>query len=475
MSETKNATRGRWPTTRPGPRVGVRVASLAVAAVVGAALIIGLTRITWQRVDQLQVKLATLHPESFAAGVRIQSGIRRINDTLLRYRLLTQDSDGDKFRTEAGGLLQWIQKRADQETNPLESAFLHQIDAAYWDYYTNSLAILNAPKPLLGRAGAFQTSYRRVDEQSTTLLGLCETFIQSQQKAFDQFVVQTNDTLAGFQEMLRASVLLVLVLGAVLVGLVYRDMIAPLRHQLSESQAIIERQEKLASLGVLSAGLAHEIRNPLTAIRFRLFSLNKLLPSSEAAEDAAVISNEITRLERILEDFLRFARPAEPERVGVPAQRLLQETYDLMREPLQDAGITLDLRPGEPLWVDVDTAQIKQVLINLLKNAAESMEHGGAITLHAQTERHGISSRQPAVALEVSDTGRGIPPDVQKRLFDPFFTTKESGTGLGLPIAARIVEKHGGVIRYRTHAGQGTLFKVVLPQYRNHESQYSAN
>jgi signal transduction histidine kinase len=314
-----------------------------------------------------------------------------------------------------------------------------------------------------------------VGEQSTNLLALCDAFIENQQTAFDRFVVETTFTLDGFQQMLRMAAVLILGLGAVLVGLAYRDLIAPLRLQLSESQAIIERQEKLASLGVLSAGLAHEIRNPLTAIRFRLFSLKKALPSADAAEDVAVISNEISRLERILEDFLRFARPAEPQLVAVPAQRLLEEVFDLMHEEVQERGMTFTLEPGEPLWVRVDTAQLKQVLINLVKNAADSTRPGGTITLRAQAERQGASARQPCVALEVSDTGTGIPADVQKRLFDPFFTTKEGGTGLGLPIAARIVEKHAGAIRYRTPAEQGTTFKVLLPRYPDHESQDSAH
>jgi signal transduction histidine kinase len=111
-------------------------------------------------------------------------------------------------------------------------------------------------------------------------------------------------------------------------------------------------------------------------------------------------------------------------------------------------------------------AQIKQVLINLVRNAAESIGQNGVITLSIRLE----GRRDSMVALEVTDDGKGIPRDVQLRLFDPFFTTKEGGTGLGLPIAARIVEKHGGELRYRTELNRGTTFSVVLPRWNEHET-----
>jgi signal transduction histidine kinase len=469
MSGSNHTTPGPESASASPTQVRVRLAGLALAAVISAVLIIGLTRATWQRVDELDSKFATLHPESFDIGVRVQSSIRHLNDTLLRFRLRKEPADNESFRAAADELKQWIENKAASETGPLEAAFLAKIETAYLEYYTNSLDILDdKPGILQSRAGAFQESYRRVEARSEDLLALCETFVENQRTAFRQCVTETNDTLAGFQQMLRGSAIFTLVLAGALVVLVYRGMIAPLRHQLSASRAIIERQEKLASLGVLAAGLAHEIRNPLTAIRFRLFSLNKALPAGDPTEDATVISGEIARLERILQDFLRFARPADPDPVPVPAQRLLQDVHDLMLEQLRRNEISLQFEPGDTLWVNVDTAQLKQVLINLVQNAADSVGSDGSITLRARTERG-------AVALDVSDTGKGIPPEVEKRLFDPFFTTKDAGSGLGLPIAARIVEKHGGSIRYRTQKDAGTTFTVLLPLHPDHESESAAD
>jgi signal transduction histidine kinase len=123
------------------------------------------------------------------------------------------------------------------------------------------------------------------------------------------------------------------------------------------------------------------------------------------------------------------------------------------------------LEKSAPMYINVDLAQIKQVLINLVQNAADSITQGGTITLRARHDRKNLPQGETdVVILEVADTGDGIPPEVERRLFDPFFTTKETGTGLGLPIAARIVEKHGGALQYQTQVHHGTTFGIVLPQ-----------
>jgi signal transduction histidine kinase len=223
---------------------------------------------------------------------------------------------------------------------------------------------------------------------------------------------------------------------------------------------------------VLAAGVAHEIRNPLTAIKFRLHSLKKHLPGAGADdEDAGVIGSEITRLERIVRDFLQFARPSEPELTVMPVQRLFEEVRGLLGVPLKKAAIELKVEPANGAWVRADAQQLKQVLINLVQNSADSIGRNGVIILRV---RNGSGSaprdRGQAVILEVADNGKGIPPEVRKRLFDPFFTTKEGGTGLGLPIAARIVEKHGGELRYQTELRRGTTFSVILPRAQEYES-----
>ena len=170
-----------------------------------------------------------------------------------------------------------------------------------------------------------------------------------------------------------------------------------------------------------------------------------------------------------MKDVLEFARPSEPELVAVPAQRMLEEIGALLKPQLERAAIELKIESSEPVWVRADTQQIKEVLINLVQNAADSIGRDGTVTLRVRDERN------QHVAFDVADTGRGISPEVQKRLFDPFFTTKEGGTGLGLSIAARIIEKHGGELHYETQPNHGTTFSVVLPRIVEHERQDSAH
>lgn len=229
-------------------------------------------------------------------------------------------------------------------------------------------------------------------------------------------------------------------------------------------RAIHEKSEKFASLAVFAAGVAHEIRNPLTAIKARLFTHQKrFVAGSPEAGDTIFISEEIGRLERIVREFLQFARPSDPLLAPVSPDELLCEVRELLAPQLAKSSIVLTLADAVSTPVRADRQQIKQVLINLVRNAAESIGHDGRVTLRARQRRVGFGGRVgEAVTLEVKDSGPGIPAEVQKQLFDPFFTTKACGTGLGLSIAERIVEKHGGALRFST-GKKGTTFRLVLP------------
>jgi signal transduction histidine kinase len=470
MDETIHSSRGLPRITRTGAVTKLRLALLALTLLCGSALVILVNRTTWQRLDRLQDEFAGLRAESFYLGVRMRGEIQWLNDTLLRYRLRGDTADAEAFRNQAQNLEQWLETGNTNAITKLEQRLFQEVGIAYRDYLEESLNLLEASRGRLAstQAREFRISYEKVQQQSQNLLKLCDSFINNQRSAFDDFLKESNNTLSTFQWLLRFSLGLLLALAVALALLVYRGMIAPLRHQLTESQAIIDRQEKLASLGVLAAGVAHEIRNPLTAIKFRLFSLKKTLPvNGESNEDVVVIGSEISRLERILKDVLLFARPAEPELVHMPAQRIVQEVCELLKPHLEKSAIELNLEPSEEVWIRADRQQLKQVLINLVQNAADSIERDGTITLSVCPET--ARGHHGAVAIEVTDTGKGIPPDVEQRLFDPFFTTKEGGTGLGLPIAARIVEKHGGELRYQTESGRGTTFAILLPQISDHE------
>lgn len=249
------------------------------------------------------------------------------------------------------------------------------------------------------------------------------------------------------------------------IAAVYRGVVVePLREKLTESTALMEHQNKLAHFGQLLGSLAHEIRNPLTAINARLYTLQKAVPENTAEhKDALVIRSEINRLDHIVKDYLTLARPAEPRVIPVRAEQIYGELNDLLGPDLSQQGIDLKVEGLTARPFRADPQQIKQVLINLIQNAAEAIGRDGTITLSAHVDGRLRDSNKDAVALEVEDTGPGIPRDVQEKLFDPFFSTKENGTGLGLAIAAHIVEKHGGKVLFESREGKGTTFRILLP------------
>lgn len=293
-----------------------------------------------------------------------------------------------------------------------------------------------------------------------------ETYVWSRvDQMRDTGTIITPTEVAALHRLQTWSSFVLLVGGGALALLVYQGIVVPLQKRLRQSQRVMERQEKLSSLGVMAAGIAHEIRNPLTSIKVRLFTQQQLLkPGSEEADDNIFLAGEISRLEKIVNDVLGFARPSDPAFAVIEATRPLRELLPLLHPLLRNSKVQLREEYLADPQIKADAAQLKQVLINLVKNAAEAMPAGGIVTLRTRTERRGLGPRAAAVAiLEVADNGPGIPPDVALRLFDPFFTTKASGTGLGLSIAARIVEMHGGTLEYSTQSNRGTTFRIVLP------------
>jgi signal transduction histidine kinase len=360
----------------------------------------------------------------------------------------------------------WIDQKAPTLTTAREKDVLKEIDSAYAEYLRMAeelRAKMPAVRELIPPGAA---ELRKFVEQSRRLADLGQLLARAHYDSREQVVAHANHTLGQLRMSVLGMLALLFVFAVALAVVVYRQMIAPLRIKLVESQAQARQNEKLAALGMLAAGVAHEIRNPLTAIKAALFiQQKKFAPGSPEGADVQLVEREILRLERIVNQFLQFARPAEPELRVLTADLPLQEVETLLAAQLAKRGIRLQREPCPPMNIKADLSQINQVLINLVQNAADSVDASGTITLRARHARkHLPNGEGEAVILEVADTGKGIPPEVEKRLFDPFFTTKESGTGLGLSIAARIVEKHGGTLQYQTRVGQGTTFGVVLPR-----------
>ena len=228
---------------------------------------------------------------------------------------------------------------------------------------------------------------------------------------------------------------------------------------LRKTEAQLIRSEKLAALGQLAAGIAHEIRNPLTSINILIHSLRDK-PSDEERrqEDLRVIEEEIRRINEIVDQFLRFAKPAPPLLQQADVLSLFEETLQLLKPQIEKHRISVEKEfPSLPPTV-LDREQMKQVILNLLLNALQAMPGGGRLRLSGQ-----VLEDNRWIQLSIQDTGVGILPEDMNKLFDPFFSTKEGGVGLGLSIAHRILDQHRGKIQAESTPGRGTLFTLWLP------------
>ena len=262
---------------------------------------------------------------------------------------------------------------------------------------------------------------------------------------------------------------LLFVLGTAMAVGIYRHLIAPLRVKLVDTQSFADQHEKLASLGLRASDVAHEMRNPLRSIKIGVsFQKSKFPSGAPERANAEVVEREIVRLEHILDDFLVFTLSAVPKLALVKLETFLDELRRFFAPQLNASNIQLVTEITVPLQVRADVAQLKQAVINLVQNAAASIGHNGRITLSARPDRKLLAGQETDVAvLEVADTGKGIPSEVEKQIFQPFFTTNTDGTGLGLSIAAQIVKKHGGELLYQTRMNHGSIFNVVLPRWVN--------
>lgn len=452
--------------------VKVRLMSFALAIVVAALMIGWAAHTTWLKVEQLSARLTRVQIESFQTANQFRANLQGLDGILLLYQSNHNPRERDRFLEDWRKMDTWIDVQRPLLTTEREGVILDKINAAYDDYYAAATNLLSRIEHQTSATQFDKEGFDRVDAQSKRLRNLGDDLIEAHRQSLSQFLDDSRRALFYLRGLIFGSLLVMLVLVGWLAVVVYNEMIFPLRMKLVESREIIERQEKLASLGVLAAGVAHEVRNPLTAIKARLFTLQKhLAKGSSESETAGIIGGEINRLERIVRDFLQFARPSEPTFVKTSMGATLEEIKSLLEASLEKRGIQLKLEPVPQAEVRIDAQQIKQVLINLIQNGADSIEGKGSITLRVLREERDLAgARRPVVITEITDTGKGIPPEVEKRLFDPFFTTKETGTGLGLSIAARIVEKHGGILQYQTVMNHGTTFGIVLPYEQLHET-----
>jgi two-component system sensor histidine kinase HydH len=236
--------------------------------------------------------------------------------------------------------------------------------------------------------------------------------------------------------------------------LIFRDL-----GEVRRLQDEIRRTEKLAAIGGLAAGVAHEIRNPLSSIKgLASYFKNKFEEDTDDKEAAGVMIQEVDRLNRVISELLEFAGPTQLNPRSTDINALLEHSVRLIQKEAATKGVKIELNLSrQQMAAEIDSDRFSQCLLNLYLNALQAMDKGGRLTIENSIKEKGL------IKIEIKDTGPGIHTEDQNKIFDPYFTTKSKGTGLGLAIVHKIIEAHKGEIKVRNVSGQGAAFTIIIP------------
>ncbi|MCC5807680.1 MAG: hypothetical protein JJU00_15250 [Opitutales bacterium] len=390
--------------------------------------------------------------------------VRAIDVALMQYEVRKDQASWSQFVEQSRALDTWLRQRAEYLATPEEKNALVRIHNTYVEFIERA-RIYEGNRFVADMFTPKRIARANLENTISNLLSLGNDLSNAHQARLAGLFKETRDALQLIAVFTVAAFM-------TLVGMLtwqgvelYRRYVAPLRLQVIEQSERLERQEKIASLGMLASGVAHEIRNPLAAIKARLYTLRKAVRSDvSATEDADIIQGEINRLEDIVRDFLKLARPPDPQIGPVAVDNVLAEVAELLRPDFESRGIRIEGGNATGVTAQLDREQLKQCLINLAQNGADSIDGTGTITIgSAEEDVDWEGRRRKTLCIRVADTGCGIPHDVQRRLFDPFFTTKADGTGLGLALTQRLVNGMGGRIAFQTQPGSGTTFNLYFP------------
>jgi len=392
----------------------------------------------------------------------------------------------------------WLKKARSSAQTDIERSILNQIESEYLRYIFARDQVIKLYEDGKREAGAER--HWDVRKQFFAIQDLCDQYRAIHNEQIRQARIESRAQTKMINRMTLVALPSVLVLAILLAYILLNQILKPIRilsmeatgidinsplpkemtalrkrvhslmenvdqtqSELQQSREHLLQTEKLAVVGKLAAGVAHTIRNPLTSVNMRLFSLERSLELSQTQqEDFEVISEEVRHIDTIVQNFLEFARPPKLKIQSISPSEVVDMALQLLRHRLESYGVQVELDRQQRLpMVEADPEQLKEVLINLLVNACEAMGEGGLIVIR---EEEGVAEPLGrVVVIRVKDNGPGIPKSVRDKVFQPFFSTKEEGTGLGLSIAYRIVEEHGGWLSLKSKEGEGTTFTITLP------------
>jgi signal transduction histidine kinase len=454
----------------------------------------------WQtdRMDDLFTSVVDTSVAGLQAAAELETALVR-QKGLTTYFFLDGNADWLRQLDELNvSFHTWLKKARNLAQSDKELGILHEIESKYLHYTFARDQVID-----LYRSGKREAGARRhwdVREEFFAIQALCEQYKQIQKEDISLARARSRAQAKTINTMALVAVPAVLILGIVLAYILLKYILGPIRQmamagdvapgnltfpdemtalrsrmdslienvdqtqtQLEQSREHLAQAEKLAMVGKLAAGVAHSIRNPLTSVNMRLFSLQKSLKLTSAQqEDLEVISEEIGHIDTIVQNFLEFSRPPKLKLQKISPSDVVDMALQLLRHRLESYGIRVEIERERRLSeVEADPEQLKEVLINLLINACEVLSSGGLIVIR---EEEGLAEPLgQVVVIRVRDNGPGMPKSIRDKVFQPFFSTKEEGTGLGLSIAYRIVEEHGGWLSVKSKVEEGTTFTITLP------------
>lgn len=483
-----------WRNLSLRARVFILLAALVLTTIGGGLVTL------WHNVamDSLLTSLIDQNVASYQAAEQLESSLLEQKGFLTYYFLDGNPAWLKEIARYNQAFLEWLgraQKTA--YTEPMEE-IISRIAAEYHQYVLSREKVIDLYRE--GRREEGAKLHWEVRRQYLDIQNLCRRYKVTQEYVISRVRTESQARARFINAFALVAVPVVALLGVLLAYILIRQILGPIRrlaletapanrgapvpdevkalssrmHSLIEdvdqAQTELERSQehllqsgKWAMVGKLAAGVAHSIRNPLTSVNMRLFSLKRSLAmSASQQEDFEVISEEIRHIDTIVRNFLEFSRPPKLKMQRISPSDVVDMALVLLRYRLESYGVEVKLERRQRLpeiWTDPD--QLKEVLVNLMLNACEVMVNGGRITIREE-ELPG-PPLGPAVVLRLSDTGPGIPESVQNKVFQPFFSTKEEGTGLGLSIATRIIEEHGGRLELESKENKGATFIITLP------------
>lgn len=478
----------------------LRAKTVLLMASLAAALLWSVACGVWTA-HQSEVALTFLVGRSFASlreARELASSLGSQKDILASYLLSSTPESLERWNQEGRSFEEKLKKVRESVSTPSQRDLVHELESRYIHYrYSVEQAISLRNSAAFPEAVALPIP---VEKQLKEMTSLVQDLGKSVETHAGEKTAELEKQVRWSRRLFYAGTLSCLLLSGGLGFFVFGRILGPVRRlalvaspglreaevkdevkelgrrvyslmkdvdetqtELQQSREQVFQSEKLAMVGKLAAGMAHTIRNPLTSIKMRLFSLRRTLSLNPVQkEDFEVISEEIRHIDTTVQNFLEFSRPPKLKIQNISPSDVVDMAIQLLRHRIETYGMEVELYRQRKLpSIDGDPEQLKEVLVNLIINACEAMEEGGRIVIR---EEEGFAEALGrVVVIRVSDNGPGMPESIHEKVFQPFFTTKDGGTGLGLSIAARIIQDHRGFLNLKSREGKGTTLTITLP------------